>query len=136
MNRSFILQENLNFVVEATFIDWNALAHKTFFITGATGLIGATLIKSLNHANMVKNLDIKVLALVRDKQRATEKFTDILADGMLQFVVGNVEELPQVEEVWAARRIVEEEQVPAAAEFREQERVLTFRHPSNLEPFL
>lgn len=98
MDRSFILQEDLNSVAEATFIDWNALAHKTFFITGATGLIGATLIKSLNYANIVKNLDIKVLALVRDKQRAAEKFAEILADGMLQFVVGNVEELPHVQE--------------------------------------
>lgn len=98
MNRSFILQEDLNSVAEASFIDWNALAHKTFFITGATGLIGATLVRSMNYANKVKNLDIKVLALVRDKQRATEKFADILSDGMLQFVVGNVEELPRVEE--------------------------------------
>ena len=98
MNRNFILQEDLNSVAEASFIDWNALAHKTFFITGATGLIGATLVKSLNYANKVGNLGIKVLALVRDKQRATEKFADILVDGMLQLVVGNVEELPQLQE--------------------------------------
>lgn len=98
MNRNFILQEDLNSVAEASFIDWNALAHKTFFITGATGLIGATLVKSLNYANKVENLGIKVLALVRDEQRATEKFADILVDGMLQFVVGNVEELPQLQE--------------------------------------
>lgn len=98
MNRSFILQEDLNSVAEASFIDWNALAHKTFFITGATGLIGSTLVKSLNYANKVKNLDIKVVALARDKQRASEKFADILNDGMVQFIEGNVEELPQVQE--------------------------------------
>lgn len=98
MSRSSILQEDLNTVADATFIEWDAFAHKTFFITGATGLIGATLVRSLYFANKVKNLDIKVLALVRDKQRATEKYADVLADGMLQFVVGNVEQLPQVQE--------------------------------------
>ena len=97
MTRSFILQEDLDSVSEASFIDWNAFAHKTFFITGATGLIGATLIKSLNYSNRVKNLGLKVLALVRNRQRAEEKFSDILTDGMLQFVEGNVEELPQVQ---------------------------------------
>ena len=98
MVRSFILRENLSSVADATFIDWNALVNKTFFITGATGLIGTTLIKSLNYANKVKNLNIKVLALVRNKQRAADKFMDILSDGMLQFVTGNVEELPQVQD--------------------------------------
>ena len=121
MNRSFILQEDLNSVVEASFIDWNALAHKTFFITGATGLIGATLVKSLNYANKVKNLGIKVLALVRDKQRATDKFADILNDGMIQFAAGNVEELQQLQEnidfiVHAASQTASKEFVSHAVE--------------------
>ncbi len=94
MNHNSILQEDLDSVLKVEFIDWNAFAHKTFFITGATGLIGSMLIRSLNYANIKKNLDITVLALVRDVQRGNEKFADILEDGMLQFVKGSVEELP------------------------------------------
>ena len=94
MNHNSILQEDLDSVLKVEFIDWNAFAHKTFFITGATGLIGSMLIRSLNYANIKKNLDLTVLALVRDVQRGNEKFADILEDGMLQFVKGSVEELP------------------------------------------
>lgn len=97
MDHTYVLHEDLSYVANVTFIDWSALAHKTFFITGATGLIGGMLIKSLNYVNKVKNLDMRLLALVRDKQNAEDKFVDILADGILQFVVGNVEELPQVQ---------------------------------------
>ena len=60
MNHNSILQEDLDSVLKVEFIDWNAFAHKTFFITGATGLIGSMLIRSLNYANIKKNLEMKI----------------------------------------------------------------------------
>ena len=57
-------KENYLSVSEADFINWNKLRGSTIFVTGATGLIGTSLIKALNFANNRKNLGIKVLGLV------------------------------------------------------------------------
>lgn len=92
-----IFQEDIRNVAQADFIPWEMLADKTLFVTGATGLIGATLINALNYASKVKNLNLQIVALVRDKKRAEERFKDILADGILSFVVGNVENLPDID---------------------------------------
>lgn len=92
-----IFQEDIRNVAKAEFIPWDMLAGKTIFVTGATGLIGATLINALNYANKVKPLNLKVLALVRDRNRAEERFKDILGDGVLSFAVGSVEQLPDID---------------------------------------
>ena len=91
-------KENYLSVSEADFINWNKLRGSTIFVTGATGLIGTSLIKALNFANNRKNLGIKVLGLVRDRKRAEDRFADILNDGMLNFVLGSVENLPEIRE--------------------------------------
>ena len=92
-----IFQEDIRNVAKADFIPWDMLAEKTIFVTGATGLIGATVINALNYANKVKQLNLKVLALVRDQNRAEERFKDILGDGVLSFAVGSVEQLPDID---------------------------------------
>lgn len=92
-----IFQEDIRNVAKAEFIPWEMLAGKTLFVTGATGLIGATLINALNYAGKIRNLNLHIVALVRDKKRAEERFKDILADGILSFVVGNVEQLPDID---------------------------------------
>ncbi len=92
-----LFEDTIESVANAQFISWEKLKGTTIFITGATGLIGTTFIRALDHANKEKKLDLKILALVRDKARAEERFADILQDEMLSFVVGNVENLPAIE---------------------------------------
>ena len=75
--------KNIN---ELEFIPWHKLKNTTILITGATGLIGTEIINSLNYVNYQRNLNLKVLALVRDKERAKQKFSAILNDGMLKLV--------------------------------------------------
>ena len=66
-------------------------------VTGATGLIGYTLVSGLLHANRQKQLGLTVLALVRDEARARERFAQQLSGGQdLQFIVGSVEDLPPI----------------------------------------
>ena len=77
-SKESIFQEDIRNVAKAEFIPWDMLAGKTLFITVATGLIGATVINALNYANKVKQLNLKVLALVRDRNRAEERFRDII----------------------------------------------------------
>jgi len=49
---------------------WEQLKGKTFLITGATGLIGSVMIKCLQELNIQRGLDIKVLAVVRNLEKA------------------------------------------------------------------
>lgn len=95
-SRENIFQEDISNVLKADFIPWDMLIGKTVFITGATGLIGTALINALNYVSKVKKLNIKILALARNKARAEKRFSNILSDGILSFVVGSVEQLPDI----------------------------------------
>lgn len=90
-----ILESDLESVCTAQFIPWDELRGKTFFITGATGLIGNTLIRALLYASRERMLDLHVAALVRDEERARERFGPA-ADEMT-LIVGTVEELPEID---------------------------------------
>ena len=93
-----IFAEDINNIAAADFIPWKKLSGKTVLITGATGLIGRTLVYGLHRANKIHGINVRVLALVRDRARAEERFNEILSDGMLTLVVGNVENMPVISE--------------------------------------
>lgn len=96
--KPFIFEEDFDHVIEAKSVDWDVLKNQTILITGATGLIGTSLIKALDYANLKLKLNVMMLALVRDESRAKAKFHDILNNGKLRFVIGSVEELPTIED--------------------------------------
>lgn len=50
------------------------LRGKTFLITGATGLIGSVMVKCLLALNQLYDLDIRILAIVRDLEKAQKVF--------------------------------------------------------------
>lgn len=96
VNRN-IIREDIECVSNAEFIPWDKMKGAAILITGATGLIGTTMIHSLNHANKTKTLNLKIIALVRDEKKAKKHFKDILDDGMLRLTEGTVEKLPEVD---------------------------------------
>jgi len=57
-------------------IDWKRLKDKTFFIAGASGLIGTVLIDILMFISARHNLNIKVCAIGRNKETAKARFYD------------------------------------------------------------
>ena len=93
-----ILNEDYNNILKSDFIDWEKFRNSTIFVTGATGLIGSSLIRSLDYANKESNLNISIIALVRNEDKANEKFKDILSNKHLSFIVGSVEELPSIDQ--------------------------------------
>jgi len=76
----------------AVSIPWQALQGTTVLVTGATGLIGSALVKSLLWYSRTRNTDISVLALVRDPAKAARLFARPIAAGApLSFVPGDVQ---------------------------------------------
>lgn len=94
-----VFAQDLENFSRAAFIPWEKLHKKTVFVTGATGLIGYTLVSGLTYASREHGLDLKIIALVRNLQKAQEKYSAQLQSGNeLSFVVGTVEQLPDISE--------------------------------------
>ena len=72
MNKQ-ILKEDINAFAES-FELGEQMRSKTFLFTGATGLIGSVMIKCLLALNKKDNLGIKVIAVVRDMEKAKSVF--------------------------------------------------------------
>lgn len=58
-------------------IDWSSLEGKKIFLTGATGLIGATLLRGIARHNLSGAKMVQVVALVRSIDRAKAMFGDL-----------------------------------------------------------
>ena len=81
--------EDINHIL-STVSDWNSLSDKTFFITGATGLIGTVLVDALMHANNSHNCNIEIIALTRNIENAKNHFSLYANNSQLKFLQGDV----------------------------------------------
>ena len=61
-------------------IPFEKLKNKTVLVTGATGMLAGYFTMTLMHLNIVKNYNIKVLALARTGDKPEEKFSGFLND--------------------------------------------------------
>jgi len=81
MNR--ILKEDFDYIFNNTNIPWDSLSGKSILITGATGFLGSLLIRYFTYLNSEYHRDIRLIALVRDAEKAGQIFDDriIIAEG-------------------------------------------------------
>lgn len=94
-----LYKEDMEYILQSKSFDWNRIKNSTILVTGGTGLIGSTLINSLVYADIKKNYDIKILALVRNVKKAEKIFSEQLnAEQNLEFVQGSIEEIPEIKE--------------------------------------
>ncbi|MGM9614971.1 MAG: NAD-dependent epimerase/dehydratase family protein [Oscillospiraceae bacterium] len=85
MNR--MLQDDISQILADANIPWQAFDHASFFITGATGLLGSLIAKTLI-AYKRTHRDLSIYALVRSAERAKEIFgADV---DQLRLVIGDV----------------------------------------------
>jgi len=76
-------------------VPWECFENKTFFVTGATGLLGSILIKAL----LAKNQKIRIIALARNKSKAAENFKPVFTENKnLSFIYGDVSEKLKIDE--------------------------------------
>lgn len=90
MNHNEIFVEDLDFIASSFKEDSEYFKEKTFLVTGATGLIGFTLVCSLLNFAKKNNFSLQVLALVRNEEKAQKIYSDYADDSMLKFVIGDV----------------------------------------------
>ena len=74
-------------IVDSEYINWTKFDNSTVLVTGATGLIGSQIVNSILIANQTKNTNIKVLALVRNLNKAKAMFSQ---NNHLEFVVQDI----------------------------------------------
>lgn len=92
-----IFCEDMEHIANAAFLPWKDLEDKTILVTGATGLLGFNLISALSYVSLHRNIPMQILALVRDEERAAERFHEVLAAGApLSFLHGDLMHLPVI----------------------------------------
>lgn len=92
-----IFHADLETIINCAYIPWERLRGKTVFVTGATGLIGYNLVSALLYYSKQRHAGLRVAALVRDAEKAKEKFRSQIEDHCdIQFVEGTVEDLQEI----------------------------------------
>lgn len=86
--KDLVLQEDLAFIADKIFKQ-GSFAHSTVLVTGATGLVGSLIVKSMLYANQTLNSHITVFASVRNLDKAKEVFADF-PDEHLKFVTDSL----------------------------------------------
>lgn len=81
-----ILKEDILSVVNDPGIPWDKLDGKTVFVTGASGLIGSLLVKSL----LLPDANVHVVAMARNAEKAERVFSDVPNKDRLEIYRGDV----------------------------------------------
>ncbi|MBQ9453023.1 MAG: NAD-dependent epimerase/dehydratase family protein, partial [Desulfovibrio sp.] len=73
-----LLKDDLNAIVDDKLIPWNQFSGKRVLVTGATGLLGSLLVKSLLCASDKYDFSISILAFVHDTSKVSQTFMSYL----------------------------------------------------------
>ena len=73
-----ILEEDLNSLVNKN-IDYKKMENSTVLVTGATGLIGVSFVRSLIYLNQKENLNIHIILLIRNAEKARRIYGELLS---------------------------------------------------------
>lgn len=92
-----LYEEDLEAISANENIPWDKLRNTNILVTGATGLIGYTLIHTLIFVNQQKKLNLNIYALVRNIDKARDRFDFALQFGSLHFLEGTVESMPFID---------------------------------------
>lgn len=91
------IQEDIEQIVD-DFSESEALCGKTILVTGATGLIGSQVVKTLACFNRLKQTNITVLAAVRNAEKATSIFGNLMQRGDVKLIVGDINDGLEMED--------------------------------------
>lgn len=87
--KDYILQEDLDYIANS-FPDIDKLKNSAILVTGATGLVGSYTVKALATINRIHNAGMKIIALVRNPEKAKSVFGELLERGDIVLLIGDV----------------------------------------------
>ena len=94
-----VFREDMEYIANVHFLPWEDMREKTVLITGGTGLLGFNLISALSYAALYREIPLRILALIRDEERAKIRFQELLEAGApLFFLHGDLTNIPRIEE--------------------------------------
>lgn len=85
-----IIQQDLELITESKLIDWECFKNKIVLISGANGMLPSYMVETLLFLNEKRNYNVKVIALVRNIEKAKKVFSDFEGSKMLEFLVQDV----------------------------------------------
>lgn len=85
-----IIQEDLRQITTSPIVDWEKFRGTTVLISGANGMLPSYMVESLHYLNETQAYNIKVIALVRNMEKAKKVFADCPAQYSLEFLVQDV----------------------------------------------
>lgn len=103
MNISKILEEDFEFIRQN--YDFSFLNGKSVLITGASGLLGKQVCLYLLYLDEKENAGIKVLALVRNLEKAKKVFVDEFKNPSVTFIKGDVLDAKNLERSLNAKNV-------------------------------
>jgi len=92
-----LIEEDIELLVQSE-LPIEEIAGTTIMVTGATGLIGSLLIKTLIAYNEKKNTNIQIVAFARNKQKAQRIFGNHIENKAIIFQQGDINDTIQIEE--------------------------------------
>lgn len=94
--KDIYVEEDLKIVCDKI-SDLKELENSTVLVTGATGLIGSQTVKALIMLNQLKGANVKILAMIRNEEKAKKTFEEFLCDD-LKFVKADINEKIDLDE--------------------------------------
>lgn len=84
-----ITDADLQYITDAD-LPWELLKNKTILISGASGFLPAYMLETLLRLNEKRHLNVTIFALVRNLEKAQERFSQYSGDPHLFFIAQNV----------------------------------------------
>ena len=94
-----VFREDMEYIADVPFLPWEDMRGKTVLITGGTGLLGFNLISALSYAALHRGIPLRILALIRDEERAKTRFQELMeVSAPISFLHGDLTNIPTIEE--------------------------------------
>ncbi len=84
-----VIDEDIKEIIKRRF-DWDSFSYSSILISGGSGFIATYIIETLMYLNRKKNLHIRVLAVVRNKEKAVKKFSQFIKSKELTLIVQDI----------------------------------------------
>lgn len=92
-----VLQDDLEIIARSN-IPVDEVKDSTILITGATGLIGTQLVRSIACCNRIRNTNIRILALVRNSEKAKRIYGELLERSDIQIIEADIMNKLEIED--------------------------------------